>query len=88
MLNMRCSSALMHRTVVCWNLAKVDGNFNSNQFLQDIMKDLFQDKSSQELEIICSVAWQVWSHRNNVVWNKKFQPPSMVINGASSFLFQ
>ena len=71
-----------------WKLAKVDCFSNLNSSFDDTMMEVFQPKSSKELEIICSIAWQLWAHRNSVVWKKRFQPPSVVVNKAGSFIFQ
>lgn len=40
------------------------------------------------LELICSVAWSIWDHRNSVVWNHGNRIPKLVVNEASSMVFQ
>lgn len=72
----------------CWEIAKLDIIFNSVQSFQEVMQWIFNQKTSKELEIIGSVLWQIWAHRNNVVWNTKVQTPSLIVNTASSSLFQ
>lgn len=72
----------------CWNSVKVDVVSSPDLSVRSIMKEFFETKSSKEMEIICSVVWQIWDHRNNVVWNKKFKTLSMVVNEASVYLFQ
>lgn len=45
-------------------------------------------RNTKDLELYCSVPWQIWLLRNNVVWSSKSETPSNVVNGASSLLFQ
>lgn len=72
----------------CWSLAKVVGVAITDTSVQNVMGNWFQNKSAKELEVICMLAWQIWEHRNSVVWNKLFKPPPVVVNAASSILFQ
>lgn len=65
----------------------MDANFTPRQSLQDIKKGIFENKTVKELEVICSVMWQIWTHRNNVIWNKKFQTSSIAVNSANTLLF-
>lgn len=72
----------------CWEIINLNVIFNDGQSFQQLMQQLLNHKTSKELEIIGTVLWQIWSHRNNVVWNKKAQTPSLVVNSAGSALFQ
>lgn len=50
--------------------------------------DLFAVSKLQELELFCSIAWNIWAHRNIVVWDHRHQSPLRVVNEASTILFQ
>lgn len=72
----------------CWELVDLNVPCDDGQPFQQYMHQLLNHKTSKELEIIGSVMWQIWAHRNNVVWNKKWQTPSLAVNTAGSTLFQ
>ncbi|XP_074326908.1 uncharacterized protein LOC141664852 [Apium graveolens] len=42
----------------------------------------------QEIGMVCMIAWNIWPHRNSVVWKGHYQTPPTVVNGASSVLYQ
>lgn len=72
----------------CWKLSALNINISAETSIQQNLSILFATTTSKDLELFCCVAWQIWSHRNKVVWNHKSQTPSNLIDSASSMLFQ
>lgn len=72
----------------CWQLSKQVIHFALDTTVLQRFHNFFASLNSKELELLCSVAWSIWSHRNGVVWDHRHQSPSRVVNGVSTTIFQ
>lgn len=72
----------------CWELSKINLIIAAGQSFTQMVVNLFDTLSLKDLELICSVMWSIWNHRNSVVWNNLVKTCIQVTNEASSSLFQ
>lgn len=70
----------------CWELAKLAVPCAMGVSVSQWMSDVFKSYTLREIELLCTIAWNIWAHRNSVVWKNHFQSPLQVVNGARSVL--
>lgn len=72
----------------CWQLSMLGLRNNTGDSFFQSFVDAFKAMKLQDLQFMCCVAWNIWSHRNSVVWKNCFQNPAQIVNGAGVMLFQ
>lgn len=73
---------------LCWEKCGLRNSISTGIDVSLQFTQVFESLKNQELEMICTVAWKIWDHRNSVVWNHGKRTPTLVVNGASSTIFQ
>ncbi|XVF82038.1 hypothetical protein PTKIN_Ptkin16aG0010900 [Pterospermum kingtungense] len=70
----------------CWYASPVGYRRGSCQNFADWLQFLFNHMFSSDLAIVVLVIWQLWSHRNLLVWKDKSSSPSNLVQSSLSFL--
>lgn len=84
-LLVRCSFAKQ-----CWStvnqLQKIEDMIDNVESSTDLFLGLLNCSSEIEIERIVMVAWQIWNHRNEVVWKETSFSPVIAVHRAITFL--
>ncbi|XP_074352647.1 uncharacterized protein LOC141691791 [Apium graveolens] len=72
----------------CWEELSIHFHADGNGNILQLLASIFDTRSIKEIEKFCMVAWNLWSHRNGVVWKGLFQSPGRIIQVACDMLEQ
>ncbi|EEF36385.1 hypothetical protein RCOM_0596960 [Ricinus communis] len=69
-----------------WVISVLVSRGNRNGSICDWLQEIFTKFDKSTWHCIAAIVWNLWIHRNEVVWNSKRKQPRQIVDGAVTYL--